>query len=256
MNSLFDGIPQLLADLRAAGVRLAVATSKAEPTARRILEHFGLDEHFEVIAGASLDGVRATQGRGDGPCTRPARAAARPRRDGRRPRPRRGGRRRTRHRHRGGRLGLRTRPTSTNRPPSPRLRMWRRSTTCARCSVSDVAAGRGERLRCLSRCTSHSSARATSAARRWRRRCSPIRSASAAWPTRCGSPAREPATGMRARAPTIARTACCANTAIRPNTGPGGSTRTTCRPISWWRLAETTSGFCATWVFRPIGCGC
>jgi phosphoglycolate phosphatase len=61
INSLFDGIPQLLADLRAAGVRLAVATSKAEPTARRILEHFGLDDNFEVIAGASLDGVRATK---------------------------------------------------------------------------------------------------------------------------------------------------------------------------------------------------
>ena len=61
MNSLFDGIPQLLTDLRAEGIRLAVATSKAEPTARRILEHFGLDEHFEVIAGASLDGVRSTK---------------------------------------------------------------------------------------------------------------------------------------------------------------------------------------------------
>ena len=61
MNSLFDGIPQLLGDLRAAGVRLAVATSKAEPTARRIIEHFGLDGHFEVIAGASLDGVRAAK---------------------------------------------------------------------------------------------------------------------------------------------------------------------------------------------------
>ncbi|MDT5387535.1 MAG: phosphoglycolate phosphatase [Mycobacterium sp.] len=61
MNSLFDGIPDLLADLRAAGVRLAVATSKAEPTARRIIEHFGLDQHFEVIAGASLDGVRASK---------------------------------------------------------------------------------------------------------------------------------------------------------------------------------------------------
>lgn len=61
MNSLFDGIPQLLADLRAAGVRLAVATSKAEPTARRILEHFGLAGHFEVIAGASVDGARATK---------------------------------------------------------------------------------------------------------------------------------------------------------------------------------------------------
>jgi phosphoglycolate phosphatase len=61
MNSLFDGIPDLLADLRAAGVRLAVATSKAEPTARRIIEHFGLDQHFEVIAGASLDGARASK---------------------------------------------------------------------------------------------------------------------------------------------------------------------------------------------------
>jgi phosphoglycolate phosphatase len=59
MNKLFEGIPALLADLQAAGVRLAVATSKAEPTAQRILTHFGLDEHFEVVAGASVDGSRA-----------------------------------------------------------------------------------------------------------------------------------------------------------------------------------------------------
>jgi phosphoglycolate phosphatase len=61
LNEVFDDIPELLADLRDAGVRLAVATSKAEPTAKKILEHFGLDDHFEVIAGASLDGVRATK---------------------------------------------------------------------------------------------------------------------------------------------------------------------------------------------------
>jgi phosphoglycolate phosphatase len=61
MNSLFDGIGPLLADLRAAGIRLAVATSKAEPTARRILAHFGLDDHFEVVAGASVDGTRTTK---------------------------------------------------------------------------------------------------------------------------------------------------------------------------------------------------
>ena len=61
MNRLFDGIAELLADLQAAGVRLAVATSKAEPTARRILAHFRLDGHFEVIAGASVDGTRATK---------------------------------------------------------------------------------------------------------------------------------------------------------------------------------------------------
>ena len=61
MNMLFDGIEPLLADLRAAGVRLAVATSKLEPTARRILAHFGLDQHFEVIAGASPDGSPQTK---------------------------------------------------------------------------------------------------------------------------------------------------------------------------------------------------
>jgi phosphoglycolate phosphatase-like HAD superfamily hydrolase len=61
MNSVFDGIPALLDDLRAAGVRLAVATSKAEPTARRIIEHFGLDGHFEVVAGASIDGARSSK---------------------------------------------------------------------------------------------------------------------------------------------------------------------------------------------------
>lgn len=61
INRPFDGIPALLADLRSAGVRLAVATSKAEPTAHRILAHFGLEGHFEVIAGASVDGLRATK---------------------------------------------------------------------------------------------------------------------------------------------------------------------------------------------------
>lgn len=61
MNRPFAGIPALLADLREAGVRLAVATSKAEPTARRILTHFGLDTCFEVIAGASVDGTRASK---------------------------------------------------------------------------------------------------------------------------------------------------------------------------------------------------
>lgn len=59
MNRPFDGIAELLADLQAAGVRMAVATSKAEPTAQRILAHFGLDGCFEVIAGASPDGTRA-----------------------------------------------------------------------------------------------------------------------------------------------------------------------------------------------------
>ena len=61
MNRLYGGIVELLSDLRAAGVRKAVATSKSEPTAVRILEHFGIAEHFEVIAGASVDGARSAK---------------------------------------------------------------------------------------------------------------------------------------------------------------------------------------------------
>lgn len=61
INGLYDGIAELLADLQSAGVRLAVATSKVESTARRILEHFGIDGHFDVIAGASPDGTRAAK---------------------------------------------------------------------------------------------------------------------------------------------------------------------------------------------------
>ncbi|MDG4666382.1 HAD-IA family hydrolase [Mycobacterium sp. 236(2023)] len=61
MNRPFAGIPALLSDLQAAGVRLAVATSKAEPTAQRILAHFDLDSRFEVIAGASPDGTRSSK---------------------------------------------------------------------------------------------------------------------------------------------------------------------------------------------------
>jgi phosphoglycolate phosphatase-like HAD superfamily hydrolase len=61
MNTLYDGVIDLLADLHTAGVRLAIATSKAEPTARRILDHFGIADAFEVVAGASLDGTRASK---------------------------------------------------------------------------------------------------------------------------------------------------------------------------------------------------
>jgi phosphoglycolate phosphatase len=57
-NTVFDGIPSLLSDLREAGARLAVATSKSERFAVRILEHFDLAGHFEFIGAASEDGAR------------------------------------------------------------------------------------------------------------------------------------------------------------------------------------------------------
>jgi|InofroStandDraft_1065614.scaffolds.fasta_scaffold27495_2 phosphoglycolate phosphatase len=55
-NRVYAGIPEALSRLRAAGFTLAVATSKPEPLAKRILVHFGLDGYFTEICGATLDG--------------------------------------------------------------------------------------------------------------------------------------------------------------------------------------------------------
>ena len=57
-NSVYAGIPEALGALRAAGCVLAVATSKAEPYARSILDHFGLSQWFTDIVGSELDGRR------------------------------------------------------------------------------------------------------------------------------------------------------------------------------------------------------
>ncbi len=57
-NVPYDGAADLLAGLTADGWRLAVATSKPTVFAERILDHFGLREPFEVVAGAELDGSR------------------------------------------------------------------------------------------------------------------------------------------------------------------------------------------------------
>jgi phosphoglycolate phosphatase len=55
-NSVFEGIPELLIELGNRGKRLAVATSKVDYAAVSILEHFNLDHHFDVIAGADVTG--------------------------------------------------------------------------------------------------------------------------------------------------------------------------------------------------------
>lgn len=57
-NALVDGIDTLLVELHEAGARLAVATSKPEPFACTILEHFGVRDCFGVVAGATLDNRR------------------------------------------------------------------------------------------------------------------------------------------------------------------------------------------------------
>jgi phosphoglycolate phosphatase len=53
-NTVYDGIPEMLDAMAAAGLSLSIATAKPELTARRILDHFELSSRFEVIVGASL----------------------------------------------------------------------------------------------------------------------------------------------------------------------------------------------------------
>lgn len=60
-NKVYEGIPELLRDLRAAGKTLAVATSKPEAFSVRILEKFGLAEYFHHIGGASFDSSRSSK---------------------------------------------------------------------------------------------------------------------------------------------------------------------------------------------------
>lgn len=57
-NKPYEGIIQTLRTLKKAGKHLLVATSKPEPYARRIVEHFGMADYFEFVAGASMDEVR------------------------------------------------------------------------------------------------------------------------------------------------------------------------------------------------------
>ncbi len=56
-NEVYDGIPALLRDLRASERRVCLATSKPMVFAERILEHFDLAKHFDLVVGSHLDGT-------------------------------------------------------------------------------------------------------------------------------------------------------------------------------------------------------
>ena len=57
-NTVYDGIEELLSELKERGKSLILATSKPEPFAVEILRHFGLDKYFDFIAGATMDEKR------------------------------------------------------------------------------------------------------------------------------------------------------------------------------------------------------
>lgn len=60
-NSVYDGVPELLQTLRQANKTLAVATSKPQLYAEKILEHFGLADYFVTIAGPGFNGELPTK---------------------------------------------------------------------------------------------------------------------------------------------------------------------------------------------------
>lgn len=60
-NEVYDGITDLLIQLKEQGKSLIVATSKPEPFAIEILRHFKLYDYFDFVAGATMDESRNTK---------------------------------------------------------------------------------------------------------------------------------------------------------------------------------------------------
>lgn len=60
-SPVFPGVAHLLERLHAAGVPIALATSKPETMARDVLDHHDLSRYFTVIAGATDDEERSTK---------------------------------------------------------------------------------------------------------------------------------------------------------------------------------------------------
>lgn len=57
-TSCYDGVVEVLEALAALGYRMAVATSKPEPHAEKIVAHLGLAGYFQTVCGDTLDGGR------------------------------------------------------------------------------------------------------------------------------------------------------------------------------------------------------
>ena len=57
-NKLYAGIDEMLKKLSESGRKVILATSKPEIFAVRILEHFGVAQYFDLIAGSLMDGTR------------------------------------------------------------------------------------------------------------------------------------------------------------------------------------------------------
>lgn len=61
-NEVYEGVRELLTEIKASGRKIVLATSKPEEFSVRILEHFDLMKYFDVVAGASMDEKRNKKG--------------------------------------------------------------------------------------------------------------------------------------------------------------------------------------------------
>lgn len=61
-NTPYEGIFDVLDDLKTSGYRLYVATSKPSVYANRIIRHFEFDSFFSAVYGSELDGTRSNKG--------------------------------------------------------------------------------------------------------------------------------------------------------------------------------------------------
>ena len=57
-NTIYEGVCELLSDLREKGYKLVVATSKPDVFSVKILEHFDLIKYFDFVAGATMEETR------------------------------------------------------------------------------------------------------------------------------------------------------------------------------------------------------
>ena len=58
-NTMYDGTEELLKKLKQSGKTIVLATSKPQEFAEIILKHFNLDQYFDYVAGATMDGSRS-----------------------------------------------------------------------------------------------------------------------------------------------------------------------------------------------------
>ncbi len=59
--TLFDGVREMLEEMKAKGIRLAIASSKPEAFFSKLLDYLEITEYFDVVCGASFEAIHNTK---------------------------------------------------------------------------------------------------------------------------------------------------------------------------------------------------